>query len=201
MIRKMDYINKTMTEIVKQYIDNGYVFSKTMSGHQGEIYKLDLEKNGNVVRFIVNEGRTRKEAEKEYDFEKAEVIFILVEMFENANCNSILWNGKGKELLYIEYYKLNNHRNNNIIVFDDYNEYKLAYEKQYNRIENRYNTNNKIVNIPINSKIMDIVHNKNGCKSVRKSQIKEVYSYINKYSNKKYYTIRIAEKGSITITA
>lgn len=199
MIRKMDYINKTMTEIVKQYIDNGYIFSKTMSVHQGEIYKLDLEKNGNVVRFIVNKGKTRKE-EKEY-FKKSEVIFILVEMFENANCNSILWNGEGKELLYIEYYKLNNYRNNNIIVFDDYNEYKLAYEKQYNKIGNRCNTENKIVNIPINSKIMDIVHSRKGCKSVKKSQIKEVYSFINKYSNKKYYAIKIAKKGSITITA
>ena len=41
----------------------------------------------------------------------------------------------------------------------------------------------------------------NGGKRYDKKNGKEVYSYINKYSNKKYYTIRIAEKGSITITA
>ena len=42
MIIKMNYVNKLATEILSEYISKGYVLSSTMSGHKGEVYKVDL---------------------------------------------------------------------------------------------------------------------------------------------------------------
>ena len=85
MIIKMNYVNKLATEILSDYISKGYVLSSTMSGHQGEIYKVDIRKENTAIRIRVDEGYARTDSEKKYNFEKAEVIYIVVEKFENQN--------------------------------------------------------------------------------------------------------------------
>ena len=54
MVIKMNYVNRLATELVSDYISKGYVLSSTMSGHQGEIYKVDLCKDNEVVRIRVD---------------------------------------------------------------------------------------------------------------------------------------------------
>lgn len=108
MIIKMNYVNELVTEVLSDYISKGYVLSPTMTGHQGEVYKVDLYKNNEVVRIRVDEGYSRRESEKKYNFEKSRVICIIVEKFENQNCT--LWNGEGTEIDYIEFYEVDQHK-------------------------------------------------------------------------------------------
>lgn len=63
MIIKMNYVNQLATKLVTDYISKGYVLSSTMSGHQGEIYKVDLCKDNEVARIRVDRGYSKKENE------------------------------------------------------------------------------------------------------------------------------------------
>lgn len=48
-------INKRFTEIVAEYIAKGYTFNAgTMSGHQGEIAKVDLTNGEEVLRIVID---------------------------------------------------------------------------------------------------------------------------------------------------
>ena len=50
-------IDKIFARLVKEYIDDGYVInSDTMGGHQGEVAKVDLMKDGTFIRISLNKG-------------------------------------------------------------------------------------------------------------------------------------------------
>ena len=52
---KMIDINKKFTETVQEYLAQGYTFNtSTMSGHQGEICKVDLTNGEEVIRVWMN---------------------------------------------------------------------------------------------------------------------------------------------------
>ena len=55
MIIKMNYVNKLATEILSEYISKGYVLSSTMSGHQGEVYKVDVYKDNEIVSTLLSQ--------------------------------------------------------------------------------------------------------------------------------------------------
>lgn len=197
MIIKMNYVNKLATEILSEYISKGYVLSSTMSGHQGEVYKVDAYKDNEIVRIRVDKGYSRTETEKKYSFEKAEVVYILVEKFENLN--HTLWNGDGEELSYIEFYEVDRYKG---IYCDNYSEYNSIREKQDARLYN--NNNSKYLNIKsvlkiakCTDKLLEIVQNTKGYKSVRKSHIKGIESFINVHNKKKYYKIMIDGKTDL----
>lgn len=55
---KMLDITKKLTEYVGKYISEGYIISNTMSGHQGEINKVDLVKGEELIRIWLNSDRS-----------------------------------------------------------------------------------------------------------------------------------------------
>lgn len=195
MIIKINYVNKLVTEVLSDYISKGYVLSPTMTGHQGEVYKIDLYKNNEVVRIRVDKGYSRTDSEKKYNFEKAEVVYIVVEKFENQN--GILWNGKGEELTYVEFYNVDHYKD---IYCDSHSEYNLIREKQYTRLANssKYSNTKLVLKIEkCTDKLLEIVQNAKGYKSVRKGQIKGVESFVNVHNKRKYYRVTIDGKNDL----
>ncbi len=62
---KFAEINAIFTATVAKYINNGYTFNTvTMSGHQGEIAKVDLRKGNDIIRVML---------ERENSFGKDEI--------------------------------------------------------------------------------------------------------------------------------
>ena len=195
MIIKMNYVNKLATEILSDYISKGYVLSSTMSGHQGEIYKVDIHKENTVIRIRVDEGYSRTDSEKKYNFGKAEVIYIVVEKFENQN--GILWNGKGEEITYVEFYKVDRYKG---IYCDSHSEYNLIRKKQYTRLANSSEYSNTKLVLKIEKctdKLIEIVQNTKGYKSVRRNQIKGIESFVNVHNKNKYYRVMIDGKDDL----
>ena len=195
MIIKMNYVNKLATEILSEYISKGYVLSSTMSGHQGEIYKVDIRKENTAIRIRVDEGYSRTDSEKKYNFEKAEVIYIVVEKFENQN--GILWNGKGEEITYVEFYKVDHYKG---IYCDSNSEYNLIRKKQYTRLANssKYSNTKLVLKIEkCTDKLLEIVQNTKGYKSVRRNQIKSIESFVNVHNKNKYYRVMIDGKDDL----
>ena len=195
MIIKMNYVNELVTEVLSDYISKGYVLSPTMTGHQGEVYKVDLYKNNEVVRIRVDEGYSRRESEKKYNFEKARVICIIVEKFENQNCT--LWNGTGTEIDYIEFYEVDQRKG---VYCDNCDENNAIKEKQDMRLSNssKYSNAKTILKInKCNDKLFAIVQSTKGYKSVRKSQIKGIESFVNVHNKNKYYRVMIDGKNDL----
>ena len=197
MIIKMNYVNKLATEILSDYISKGYVLSSTMSGHQGEVYKVDLYKNNEVVRIRVDRGYSRKESEEKSIFDKARVVCIIIEKFENENQNETLWNGKGTEINYIEFYEVDYHKG---VYCDSYAEYTMIKKKQDDRLKNKscYVNQKLILKIDkCSDKLLEIVHNQKGYKSVKRNQVKYIESYVNLYRNYKYYRVVVDGKTNL----
>ena len=57
---KFAEINKRFTELTAEYIAKGYTFNaSTMSGHQGEIAKVDLTNGVEVIRIVIDNTRSK----------------------------------------------------------------------------------------------------------------------------------------------
>ena len=195
MIIKMNYVNQLATELVSDYISKGYVLSSTMSGHQGEIYKVDLCKDNEVVRIRVDRGYSRNENENHSFFDRMSVIYIVVERFNELK--GTLWNGKGEELNYIEFYEVDRHKG---VYCDSYSEYTMIKKKQDDRLENKSCYVNQKLILKIDKctdKLLEIVQNTKGYKSVKRNQVKYVESYVNLYRNYKYYRVVIDGKNDL----
>ena len=195
MIIKMNYVNQLATKLVTDYISKGYVLSSTMSGHQGEIYKVDLYKNNEVVRIRVDEGYSRNENENHSFFDRISVVYIIVERFNELK--GTLWNGEGEELNYIEFYEVDRHKG---VYCDSYSEYTMIKKKQDDRLKNERCYVNKKLILKIDKcsdKLLEIVHNQKGYKSVKRNQVKYVESYVNLYRNYKHYRVMIDGKNDL----
>lgn len=200
-IIKMKNINNFLTDIVATYIEKGYSFyTKTMSGHQGEIAKFDMSNGEEIIRIVMERSRSKYQKEIKYDFSKFEVVSISVKSYSNFNTD-ILWNNEGEEINYYEFYAIGNFYSKKDIAFcDNIEEYTEIYDKMQKRLLNRYSDEHERYNIDtINNidKILKIVNSRKGYKSIRKSQIKGYYSTINRHNKRKYYTIEIEGKNSI----
>ena len=195
MIIKMNYVNRLATELVADYISKGYVLSSTMSGHQGEIYKVDLYKDNEVVRIRVDRGYSRNENENHSFFDRISVVYIIVERFNELK--GTLWNGKGEELNYIEFYEVDRHKG---VYCDSYSEYTMIKKKQDDRLKNKSCYVNKKFILKIDKcsdKLLEIVHNQKGYKSVKRNQVKYVESYVSSHDNHKYYRVVVDGKTNL----
>ena len=195
MIIKQDSINKLATKILTDYISKGYILSSTMSGHQGEIYKIDLYKDNEVIRIRVDRGRSKNENKNHNFFGRIDVVYIIVERFHELK--GTLWNGEGEELEYIEFYEVDRHKG---VYCDNYAEYLGIKEKQDIRLSNsnKYSNTKTILRInKYSDKLLKMVQNVKGYKSIRKNQIKGVESFTNIYSKKKYYRVAIDGKTDL----
>ena len=89
-------IRNLFTEEVTKYINQGYVFSTSMAGHQGEMMKVDLENGTDTIRI-------RLESDSKWDnetFIHFEIITITTEKFNEVPTSTFhtLWNGKGETI-------------------------------------------------------------------------------------------------------
>ena len=176
MILTMENIYRMATYVTKMYMQKGYILSPTMKDLQGELLKIDLSKDNEVIRVSILKDTIKN------------ICYIYVERFINVNKNATLWNGKGEFLTRINYYSLDRY---NRIYTRDKKEYEIASEKRSNRWRNiQYET--FISDIKITNQLLNIIHQQSGYKSVRKSQIKNAKSFIDE--NGKYYMIDIEGK-------
>jgi len=170
------------TCLLNDYLKQGYIINtKTFSGHQGEICKIDLRhelKPNNVIRILFD----REHNNKTYD----DIYKIFVLKYYNVDKMGTLWDNKFDEILqqnlYYEYGK--NSKENKIYLtsVDDYEELEKIRDTR-DTLKGKY----KSIQIDINSKIGNYIFkyckNKNGYKSIKKDDI----SWIRK--DKSGYTV------------
>jgi hypothetical protein len=180
-------VNKAYSDVIANYLNDGWVvFAPTMSGSQGEIAFVDLQKDDGIVRVRL---------EKNHGYgSNIKSIELIVGYYEYTNnfgynmCNDTLWNDKGKVI-----YKK--------VFYDVSKEYKaftldkdFAYEcscKHYHRF---YDDKFESYLIPLSKenkiKVYNYVKTLKGYKSIRVNDIVDVVRnetrYIIHVDNREY---------------
>jgi len=166
----LNNIREQFTLIANEYTKKGYTFSITMSGHQGELMKVDLTNGKETIRIRLD----REDAGKELMY--ASIHVIVVEKFDKS-LNDIwttLWNGKGELVDKIEYYPIDKYDKN--IFTTDIEEYKAVQELRLARFhatnikETKSYTSDKAKQIALN-----FVHKQPKCKT---KKIKDIDSVV-----------------------
>lgn len=132
-------LNKAFTEVVNGYLATGMtIHVNSMSGHQGEMAKVDLSDGTDVYRINMTDESCYGEGKNEFHGRK---VVITVEKFEGKDQSDgfrafdTLWTGKGEQVgAPMEWYELGNNRK----AWTDSIEYAGECQmKHYNRLDAR----------------------------------------------------------------
>ena len=99
---KMKDIKAAATKIVSTYIGWGYILSESMSGHQGELLKVDLTNGQEIIRVLIGK--------ESHHFDRLDQVILEVRRYEfgkdiNSEKSSV-WNNEGEIIAETVYYKL-----------------------------------------------------------------------------------------------
>lgn len=165
----MKDINNLYTEIVKNYIDEGYnIYTEPMDGSQGEIAKIFLECNNNIICIYM------KEFHDYCDF--IDGIFIIVGTFDRFkaydNINDTIWLNELNCISTYRYFEISKHK-----YYTDYYKFALSCRnKHIERFNNRTRFNRK--KFFNSNEFKEFAYNKckktKGYKNVRKRDIKGI---------------------------
>lgn len=166
------------TKKVNEYLQNGYyVYCTTMIGTQGGDARIDLTNGIEIIRIRLNDKITRLyKLTRLYKFNCSGGVFIKVEKYtqdmidRNMFGDDILWNDRGIELFYKEYYNLEKDYKSNVFT-DDIDEIKRIGKIRENRV--KMNFDREI--LTDNKKLLSIVKTKKGYKSTRLKDIIGLY--------------------------
>lgn len=185
-IVKMKDIERRYTDIINDYIRKGYwVYTKTMSGHQGEITKVDLTNGEHIIRILIDRDSDRLD---EVPWSRIEMIKIYVLEYFNFTTDT-LWFSKGNVIDCQVFYQIyGSYSHNCDSAFTDN---KDTYMSIANKQWNRYKTSTVMENISLNNYDIDTIHrivtNKRGYKRCKREDIKDVV--------RTYYGYRITING------
>lgn len=167
----MKEINNLYTEIVKNYIDKGYnIYTEPMSGSQGEMARIFLECNNNIICIYM------KEFHDYCNF--VDGIFIIVGTFDrfkayDENSRNIIWFKELNCISTYRYFEISKHK----YYTDDYKFALSCTNKRMRRFDNGRKWNKRKI---FNSKdFREFVYKKcktvAGYKNVKKKDIKGVF--------------------------
>ena len=171
-------IEAIFTEKVTEFIQKGYIIStSTMSGHQGEIGKVDLRKGNEIIRVLL-EQESEYGRGKVYDREK--VILTVGRAVLNSRkgeppfntMGETIWNNKLEVLEQRTFWQVTRRED---FFTEDEAEYEAMMEKQTKRLEERYRKNTKRFTSDAMRKIvLPFVRRQDKCKTTKLSDIKAV---------------------------
>ena len=184
-----DVIQAVFTEKVQELISQGMRMSFTDAGHQGEISKCDLTSDGKTIYRVIC-------SEEYYHFyEQLRTIVVQIRKYELTHENEILWNDRGELVFSKVFYNLHDTTWNYSKVFTDDVEIAMQVRNiQDERMHTKWTTNINSEQLPEtwNRKVLPIVRNRKGYKTVHLEDIKFVCK---EYRNGKLYGFRIQFEG------
>jgi len=130
-------IEAIFTAKVTEYIQNGYTINPTtMSGHQGEIAKIDFRKGDEIIRVML-ESTTGWEDEQHCEYVRL-VVGRNTEQLRRCRpfdtmCTTI-WNNRLEVIEERRFYQIDSRAD---FFIEDFSEYRAMAKKQLDRYRNR----------------------------------------------------------------
>lgn len=110
MIYSKKDISKFYTNLVKEYLENGYDINiESMNGSQGEDSRIDMVKDGEVIRIILDQ---------KYEMYIGTIDYIRIIRFEYDG-SRIYWNERGQFLKTFNFLPAKDNKNFYMVEYDD----------------------------------------------------------------------------------
>ena len=199
MIRKD--IENVYTDTIKEYLDKGYrIYYSTMGGSQGEIAKIDLTNDKEVIRILLDSKTENYREHPIHKYMNLDYLTIIVgrntDKLWGDSFSDIIWNEHLELISEIRFYKIGR-RNNSF--FGTKQEAIDAMCKYYERFDFRdlYSRDEIIFSDKAKEIILPWVKRQKKCKSVNVKQIDEVKKvvYYNRKNIKVHYYVKA--KGQV----
>ena len=166
-------IEAIFTEKVNEYIQKGYVFSPaTMSGHQGEIGKVDLRNGNEIVRVLLT-------SERDYRADTKAVLLTVGRVerkerkgYEFDTMAPTIWNNKLDVIEQRTFYMISD---KDEVFTEDPDEYEAVAKKQNARMHERYSRKTKrFTSDAMRKAVLPFVRRQDKCKRMKLSDIKAI---------------------------
>lgn len=167
-------IEAIFTEKVNEYIQKGYVFSPaTMSGHQGEIGKVDLRNENEIVRVLLT-------AERDYHADTQAVVLTIGRVerkqrkgHEFDTMAPTIWNNKLDVIEQRTFYMISD---KDEVFTEDPDEYEAIVKKQKARMHERYSgrKTKRFTSDAMRKAVLPFVRRQDKCKRVKLADIKAI---------------------------
>jgi len=181
---KFESINHKYTEKVAEYMAQGwYINASTMSGHQGEISKIDLTNGIDIIRIMLTtKNEWCRKDETSYRSYHFDTVILTVGLAQPENCctpnDSNTWNTLWNErldVLYTEtFYEIGERRGGK--WYGTLEEAKAAQDKAQDRYEaSRVNDREDVTeNQQVKKVVIKAVRREKGMKSVSPCEITKI---------------------------
>ena len=199
MLRKD--IENVYTDTIKDYLNKGYrIYYSTMGGSQGEIAKIDLTNDKEVIRILLDSETEHYREHPIHKYIDLDYLTIIVgrntDKLRGDSFSDIIWNEHLELISEIRFYKIGR-RNNSF--FGTKQEAIDAQCKYYERFDFRdlYSRDEIIFSDKAKEIILPWVKRQKKCKSVNVKQIDEVKKVI--YYNRKNIEVHyyVKAKGQV----
>ena len=194
-------IEKVYTNTIKDYLNKGYrIYYSTMGGSQGEIAKIDLTNDKEVIRILLGSNTEHYREHPIHKYMDLDYLTIIVgrntDKLRGDSFSDIIWNEHLELISEIRFYKIGR-RNNSF--FGTKQEAIDAMYKYYERFDFRdlYSRDEIIFSDKAKEIILPWVKRQKKCKSVNVKQIDEVKKVI--YYNRKNIEVHyyVKAKGQV----
>lgn len=176
MILKMKDVEQYYSDKVREQLNNGYRFyHKGMSGSQGDICKVALATDEDIITIRLTSYQTRPVMESK-EYISISYCKIIIEKYYDFE-TSTLWNDKGEYISSKFFYIVKNpygKGKNQTVFTDNYIEAVKIAEKQSLRFSNNKKEKYKNVFDGDKIKLLPILKNHKGFSQVTKKDITEI---------------------------
>lgn len=177
------------SEKVESYLRKGYIINtESMSGHQGEICKVDLRKGNEVIRVVLLGCAWVRNDDGDFE----DYIVLQTLRYESTSDRlkdrETLWMNKGELVEEVRFYEISSYKE---VYTMDHEEYKRCRKLRYQRSDRRYVRDQSEIKFDP-KKLIKIVNSKKGFKTAKQTDIQSVERKY--YNNRVYYKIRVKGK-------
>lgn len=192
-------IENIYTDTVREYLDNGYrIYYSTMGGSQGEIAKIDLTNDNEVIRILLG---SKTEHYREHPIHKyMDLDYLTIIVGRNTDklwgdsFSDIIWNEHLELISEIRFYKIGRKNNS---FFGTKQEAIDAMCKYYDRCTDIDSWNNteriEITSDKAKKIVLSFVKRQPKCKSATVKDIEKIEKVIYK-NDKVYYMVQVKGK-------
>lgn len=206
---KFESINRRYTEVIAEWLAKGYTInSATMSGHQGEISKIDLTDGKEIIRITLDTACTNEHIQDEngkqryYHFDMVALIVgrATDRVFPHSSntFGDTIWNNRLEEIYREEFYQIGERNGRHSRWYGTKKEAVAQQDKRWDRYRTSFESKGQPLGDAAKEIVLPFVRRQPRCKTVRLSEIEHVTKQrIESRTGKQYTKYSIKVRGQV----
>lgn len=197
-------IEAIMTAKVAEYITNGYILSTaTMSGHQGEVGKVDMKKGTEIIRILLT-NENAWDDNGEYRVTTLTIGRAQKKIHSNRPFDTMattIWNNELDIIDQMVWYSVDSRADNFTDNRDDLIEQHKKQMKRWRMREayRKMRYKKDVTSDAAKAIVLPFIHHQNRCGRVKVSDIERIVKYYTDEYDKMHYSVTLKNGKSFRI--